>query len=219
MPINFPNFHHLDLYASDRKRATFFTAMPLYVYINGYPGIGKLTIAKELEKLVPNSKVYHNHLLIDLIAPLVDRDSPHYQDIRTSFRRYVLKTIATSEAAAPFTWIFTDSRSSDPIGSTGAQDYKDAADLRGALFIPIVLHCEMAENMTRVSSKERGTSNTKLIDPAILETIRLKEDLHTFGGPDELELDITNITPSEAAEKIYEHLFGVAVKSETMSDS
>lgn len=186
--------------------------MSPYIYINGYPGIGKLTIAKELEKLVPNSKVYHNHLLIDPIAPLVDRDSPHYHNIRTSFRRYILNTIATSEAAARSTWIFTDSRSSNPIGSAGAQDYKNAANLRGALFIPIILHCEMAENVIRVSSEERATGNTKLTDPAVLKTIRLQEDIYTFGGPYELELDITNMTASEAAEKIYEHLVEVTVK-------
>jgi hypothetical protein len=195
------------------KRAASFTAMPSYIYINGYPGIGKLTIAKELEKLVPNSKVYHNHLFIDPVAPLVDRDSPHYQDIRTSFRRFILNTIATSEASAPFTWIFTDSRSSSPIGSAGAQDFKNAANLRRALFIPVVLHCEMAENVLRISSGKRGTGNTKLTDPAILEAIRLKEDIYTFGGPHELELDITKITASEAAEKIYEHVVQVTAKS------
>lgn len=183
-----------------------------YIYINGYPGIGKLTIAKELEKLVPNSKVYHNHLFIDPIAPLVDRDSPHYQDIRTSFRRHILNTIATSEAAARSTWIFTDSRSSDLIGSAGAQDYKDAADLRGAFFIPIILHCEMTENLTRLSSEERGTGNTKLRDPAILKAIRLKEDIYTFGGPCELKMDITNMTASEAAKRIHEHLVEITAR-------
>ncbi|KAK1766698.1 hypothetical protein QBC33DRAFT_83827 [Phialemonium atrogriseum] len=48
-----------------------------YIYINGYPGVGKLTVAKELEKLIPGSKIYHNHLLIDPVAPLVERTSPH----------------------------------------------------------------------------------------------------------------------------------------------
>ncbi|KAL7899223.1 hypothetical protein HDV63DRAFT_334189 [Trichoderma sp. SZMC 28014] len=186
--------------------------MPPFIYINGYPGIGKLTIAKELEKLVPDSKVYHNHLFIDPIAPLVDRDSPHYQDIRTSFRRHILNTIATSEAAARFTWIFTDSRSSGPIGSAGAQDYKDAANLREALFVPIILHCEMTENLTRISSEERGAGNTKLRDPAVLKTIRLTEDIYTFGGPYELKLDVTSMTAPEAAKKIYEHLVEVATK-------
>lgn len=185
--------------------------MSRYIYINGYPGIGKLTIAKELEKLVPNSKVYHNHLFIDPIAPLVDRHSPHYQDMRTSFRRHILNTIATSEATQQFTWIFTDSRSSSPIGITGAQDYKNAADLRGVPFIPIVLHCQIQENMRRILSEGRGTGNTKLTDLAVLKTIRLEEDIYTFGGPYELELDVTDITASEAAKKIYEHLVKVTV--------
>ena len=147
--------------------------MPQYICINGYPGIGKLTVAKELEKLVPNSNVYHNHLFIDPIAPIVDRHSPHYHDIRTSFRRHILHIIATSEATQQFTWIFTDSRSSSLIGSTGAQDYKDSANTRGVPFISIILHCQLVENVARVLGEGRGANfNTKLANPEILKTIR-----------------------------------------------
>lgn len=181
--------------------------MPQYIYINGYPGVGKLTIAKELEKLIPSSKIYHNHLFIDPVAPLVDRYSPHYHDIRTSFRRHILDTIATSEATQQFTWIFTDSRSSSLIGSTGAEDYRDAANKRGVPFISIILRCQLEENVTRVLGEGRGAGfNTKLTDPEALKKIRQEEDIHTFGGPYELELDITNIKPTIAAQKIYEHL-------------
>ncbi|KAL6696351.1 hypothetical protein J3F84DRAFT_408184 [Trichoderma pleuroticola] len=188
--------------------------MPQYIYINGYPGIGKLTIAKELEKLIPSSKIYHNHLFIDPVAPLVVRCSPHYQDIRTSFRRHILSTIATSEATQQFTWIFTDSRSSSLIGSMGAQDYKDAASIRGVPFISVILRCQLEENVTRILVEERGAGfNTKLTDPEVLKKIRQEEDIYTFGGPYELELDITNITPTGAAQKIYEH----SVKATSMT--
>ena len=64
--------------------------MPQYIHINGYSGVGKLTIAKKIEKLIPNSKIYHNQLFIDTLASLVDRHSPHYHDIRSSFRRHIL---------------------------------------------------------------------------------------------------------------------------------
>lgn len=184
--------------------------MPQYIYINGYPGVGKLTIAKELEKLIPCSKIYHNHLFIDPVAPLIDRHSPHYHDIRTSFRRHILSTIATSEATQQFTWIFTDSRSSSLIGSTGAEDYRDAANRRGVPFISIILRCQLEENVARVLGEGRGAGfNTKLTDPEALKRIRQEEDIYTFGGPYELELDITNITPTGAAQKIYEHLVKV----------
>ncbi|KAH7202525.1 hypothetical protein BKA60DRAFT_163286 [Fusarium oxysporum] len=71
--------------------------MPCFIYINGYPGIGKLTIAKELQQLLPNSKVYHNHLLIDPIDALVERSSPGYHEMRTGLRRYILNEIVTSK--------------------------------------------------------------------------------------------------------------------------
>ncbi|UKZ76964.1 hypothetical protein TrVFT333_004680 [Trichoderma virens FT-333] len=170
--------------------------MPQYIYINGYPGVGKLTIAKELEKLIPNAKIYHNHLFIDPVAPLVDRDSPYYHDIRTSFRRDILNTIATSETTQQFTWMFADSRSSSSIGSMGARDYKDAADTRGVPFISIILHCQLEENATRVLDEGRGAGfNTKLTDLEVSKAIRQEEEIYTFGGPYELELDVTNMAP------------------------
>ncbi|KAL7953302.1 hypothetical protein V8C34DRAFT_318285 [Trichoderma compactum] len=162
--------------------------MPQYIYINGYPGVGKLIIAKKLEKLIPSSKIYHNRLFIDPVAPLVDRHSPHYHDIRTSFRRHILSTIAT----------------------TGAEDYRDAANKRGVPFTSIILRCQLEENVIRVLGEGRGAGfNTKLTDPEALKRIRQEEDIYTFGGPYELEIDITNITPIGAAQQIYEHLVEV----------
>lgn len=132
--------------------------MPQYIYINSYPGVGKLTVAKELEKLIPGSKVYHNHLLIDPVAPLVERTSPHYHTIRASLRRHVLDIIATSEATQHVTWVFTDSRSSSPIGSAAAQDYENAAIKRGVPFVSVILQCELEENLKRVANEGRGAN-------------------------------------------------------------
>lgn len=181
--------------------------MPQYIYINGFPGVGKLTVAKELEKLIPDSKVYHNHLLIDPIAALVDRSSPHYRAMRTSLRRHILDLIATSEATQHATWIFTDSQSTDPIGSATAQDYQDAAVKRGVPFISVILHCGLEENAKRLVHEGRGAgSNTKLTDLEILRAIRQEEDIHKFGGLEELEVDTTDISPAEAAQRILEHI-------------
>jgi broad-specificity NMP kinase len=181
--------------------------MPHYIYINGYPGVGKFTVAKELEKLIPDSKVYHNHLLIDPIAALVGRNDPHYREMRTSLRRHILDLIATSESTQHTTWIFTDSQSSDPVGSATAQDYQTAAIKRGVPLVPVILHCELEENAKRVVHEGRGAGlNTKLTDLDILRAIRQQEDIHKFGGQEELEVDTTDISPAEAAEKILKHI-------------
>ena len=82
-----------------------------FIMINGYPGVGKLTVAKELRlvsfsslsflplllflstrhlsvligprsTVLPHVKVFHNHLLIDAAAALYERGDPAYQPLR-----------------------------------------------------------------------------------------------------------------------------------------
>ncbi|KAI0126912.1 hypothetical protein BJ170DRAFT_423619 [Xylariales sp. AK1849] len=181
--------------------------MPQYIYINGYPGIGKFTIAKELENHIPDSKVYHNHLMIDPVAALVERGSPHYQAMRTTFRRQILHTIATSEGIKNRTWIFKDSRAFSPVGSEGAEDYRKATDRRGVPFISIILHCEGEEKFGKVTNETQGAaSNAKLVDMKMVRTIRDEERVYYFGGAKELVLDITYMASTEAARRILAHI-------------
>ena len=94
--------------------------MGAFIYINGYPGVGKLTIAKELSyvslhisyvnqllayplcnrKVIANSKIFHNHLLIDPVAALFKRDMDEYQPLRKAlvrgFLERIFKVIVTS---------------------------------------------------------------------------------------------------------------------------
>lgn len=70
----------------------------------------------------------------------------------------------------------------------GARDCKEAADLCGTLFIPIVFHPGGAEDMVQRWIRERGVGNTELTDPEVLETIRLEEDVYAFGGSNVLTL-------------------------------
>ncbi|KAF6798756.1 hypothetical protein CMUS01_15702 [Colletotrichum musicola] len=181
--------------------------MSYYIYINGHPGIGKLTIAKELQSRLQHAKIYHNHLMIDPIAPIVDRTSPNYHVIRTSLRRHLLDIIATVEEARPTSWIFTDSRSTSPDGKAAAEDYKNAAAKRGAPFIPIILHCDLEENLQRIVHEERcSEQNTKLRDANVLKSLRTEEKIYSFGVQQEMHLDITRMEPAEAAEAILVHI-------------
>ncbi|KAF6823854.1 hypothetical protein CPLU01_11163 [Colletotrichum plurivorum] len=181
--------------------------MSYYIYINGYPGIGKLTIAKELQSRLQHSKIYHNHLMIDPIAPIVDRTSPDYHAIRTGLRRHLLDIIATVEEARPTSWIFTDSRSTGPDGKAAAEDYKNAAAKRGVSFIPTILHCDLEENLQRIVHEERCSGqNTKLRDGNVLRSIRTEEEMYRFEVQQEMLLHITRMEPAEAAEAILVHI-------------
>ncbi|WKT46771.1 hypothetical protein QSH57_011645 [Fusarium oxysporum f. sp. vasinfectum] len=181
--------------------------MPCFVYINGFPGIGKLTIAKELQQLLPDSKVYHNHLLIDPIDALIERSSTGYHEMRAGLRRYILNEIAMSEYTKDKTWIFTDAREASAAGEMGAKDYEAAARRRGVSFLSVVLECEIEENIRRAINPTRGQSvDAKLMDETILRPILENEKIFRFGNVNELVLDVTNLSSKEASLRIKEHV-------------
>jgi hypothetical protein len=169
-------------------------------------GHGKATIAANL----PNkSKIFDNHLLIDPVAAIFDRDMPGYQPLQEIFRRECLSAISQSSLAGQkdVTWILTDSRSSGPSRTSSALDYQKAAFRAGLPFFSVILHCGLEENLQRVTGLNRGgPQNTKLTDTAVVCGIREKEDLFHFGGENESELDVTYRSPGEAAGLIFKHI-------------
>lgn len=54
------------------------------VWINGFPGVGKFTIAKELHRLLPGSVLVDNHSLIDQVT--LPRDHADYNSQRRKVR-------------------------------------------------------------------------------------------------------------------------------------
>lgn len=73
------------------------------LWINGFPGTGKLTIARELARIHIPSILIDNHQLIDPVAAKFSRDHPRYQIERKrrrawAFENFVLEPIKLSEA-------------------------------------------------------------------------------------------------------------------------
>ncbi|KAL8752771.1 MAG: hypothetical protein Q9199_005508 [Rusavskia elegans] len=181
---------------------------PPFIYINGYPGVGKYTIAKKLVKLLPNAKLLDNHLLIDPVAAVYDRSMPEYQWLRRRIRSSILNSIALSISLRDVTWIFTDSQSSSEVGKAAVTDYIHAAELRGSPIISIILSCATEENVLRLGAADRR--GTKLRDAKILLEIRKTEDLYRFGGETEIDIDVTELRPHHAAQAIYDFVRNVS---------
>lgn len=55
-----------------------------YIWINGFPGVGKFTVAKVLQQLLPGSRLIDNHSLIDQAK--LPRDHPDYNAERVKIR-------------------------------------------------------------------------------------------------------------------------------------
>ncbi|KAF4332100.1 hypothetical protein FBEOM_14103, partial [Fusarium beomiforme] len=63
----------------------------LVVWINGFPGTGKKTIADAMQQLYPAAKVFDNHKLIDPVAAKFSRDHPEYDEKRREYRQDILQ--------------------------------------------------------------------------------------------------------------------------------
>jgi hypothetical protein len=179
------------------------------VYLIGYGGTGKYTIAKEIAALT-GAVVVDNHLINNPVFSVVGADGIKllpagvWQKI-AGIRRIVLDTIA--ELAQPeASFIFTnelyegkevDRRFYDDVATLAAQ--------RKALFVPVILRCDPEEVYRRVASPQRAERFKLRNVEHTRENIRTYKLLRVE-HPNNLELDITTLSPVEAAQAIIAHV-------------
>ncbi|KAJ3529947.1 hypothetical protein NM208_g9533 [Fusarium decemcellulare] len=151
------------------------------IWINAFPGTGKLAVARAVAALYPQVIVIDNHRLIDPVAMRLSRDDPRYQPERKrererAFAQYVLDPTRISQ-----TILFTDFQSTSKLGQSVAEEYQAAARQAGRPFMPVYLSCDLNVNIYRMLSGSRvhgGT--TKLTDPDILRNIRRRSKVFQF---------------------------------------
>lgn len=206
------------------------------IYINSWPGAGKHTIAKALAQLFgdgarvvrstispgnyrpltnsPPENQVHNHLHIDLADAILPRSSPDYQALRHQLRSALFRTLVNSPDTHDTIYIFTDFQSTNELGPSVAREYEAAARARGCLFVPVILSCDGEENARRMTSEERVDLVEKqgkgmLLDTKILEDMRSRVDVYRFDCEEQLEMDVTTVTPEWAAGFVFDHVVGL----------
>lgn len=174
------------------------------LYINGHPGVGKLTIARSLHPLLLNSRILHNHEIIDPVHLTHPRGCTSYQAKRSEFRQEKLKEIKSDPELRDVIFIFTDSQVEY---NDCVSDYTDLAlsDEKGPgrRLYSIILECELEENCRRLVMGERGKGEKgKLVDVKTLREYRSRGGVLRFEEEDELVIDVTKVTAAEAAGSI-----------------
>ena len=182
------------------------------VHINGFPGTGKLTIARKLIDLLKpfNAKLVHNHLLIDPAGAVLPRTSVDYQPLRRAIRAAVFDTLAKSPDTFDSVYVFTDFQTGDEIGSSVMAEYRDMARRRDCVFVPVILTCSTEENLRRLGSVERA-KHGKLTDKEVVSAMREEgAEVHRWERDEmQMELDVTELDADEAARVICRHVMGV----------
>ena len=167
------------------------------VFLHGMPGVGKLTVARELAKLI-GFKVFHNHLTVDLVTSLFEFGTQPFIELR---ERIWLDTFAHAAAAnlngLIFTFAFEKTVREEFI--TNATQTVEGA---GGQIIFVRLWCEIDELEQRITNPTRAEFGK-------LNSLDLFRELNSGGTfetphnvPDRLVINTTRISPSEVAQRI-----------------
>ncbi|CEJ94693.1 hypothetical protein VHEMI10210 [[Torrubiella] hemipterigena] len=185
-----------------------------HIWINGFPATGKLTIAKEVHRLVPGSVLIDNHSLIDQVT--LARDHPDYNAERAKVRSAAFtkwvhpatddeSDCGSKQDQLNHVVIFTDFLTVGKIGEEVSAAQKTAAEKAGRPFLPVYLSCSRDELMARLASPDRQAGTTtklKLKDAKLVNEFLDDSTIYKFPGGIGLELEVTNMAPEEAARAI-----------------
>ena len=175
--------------------------MSLVVHINSWPGAGKFTVARLVARET-GYKLIDNHTLLNPANALFDRADPLHASLRREIRDSFFRHAAQSHAAS---LIFTDALADDPSDRVMFNQCSALAASRGSTLVTIVLDCELGEYVRRIVEPGRSELR-KLTRPDVLADMRAKYQLLRSDESNRLDLDVTNLTASDAAAIIVSHL-------------
>jgi hypothetical protein len=190
------------------------TTKPVIVHLIGFPAAGKLTIARAIagmaERQGSHFVVVDNHHTSNVIFAVLDVDGirelpPEVWDRVREVRNVVMRSI---EELSPRDWsfIFTNVLTErDPTDRAVVDGLAQLAAKRSSHYVPVRLHCDTEVLLGRVDNADRR-ERLKSIDPvgvrALIDSTRLIDVRpHTA-----LDLDVTNLSPTDAAARILDHV-------------
>lgn len=172
------------------------------VFLHGSPGVGKLTVARELSALT-GYRVFHNHLTVDLLTSVFDFGTQPFRELReeiwlTVFRR------AAAEGLEGLIFTFAFERT---VADDFVERAVEAVETGGRGRVMFVsLSCEAETLRERIGAPSRSEHGK-------LTSLELFDELTSAGviftreriGRDDLILDNTHLSPEESARSIVEH--------------
>lgn len=167
------------------------------IFIYGLPATGKLTVAQELVAIT-GYKLFHNHLVVDLLLTVFDFGSPEFVRLREEFWLSVFDQV--SRSALPGL-IFTFNPESTVRPEFISNAIKTVAAAGGKLEF-IELTAPLPELKRRMGSLFR-------LQFKKLTSVKLFEELHAEGAFDvtympkpKLSIDTSEYQPARAALQI-----------------
>lgn len=173
----------------------------MIIVLNGYPGVGKLTIGQELVSII-SGRLLDIHSLYNVAFALTEFKSPEFIETVEKIETIAHDLVLKLPAEIPVVLTTVLAGSSD-WGDAEWQRIVRLGRERGPLFV-VHVHCDLEENVRRIEAPGRGAKR-KPRDPEMAR--RNHAQGKVLAGSEEanlLKLDVTALSPSDAAVKIAE---------------
>ena len=183
------------------------------VYLLGSPGVGKRTVAEALGART-GALVLDNHRISLPIMSLFGWDGrerlpPEVWGYVNAVRSAVLDALADI-APRDTSYVLTNALE---VGHEAWFDrIEGVARTRGSVFVPVLLECELEEQLRRVTSQDRVV-RLKLSDPEHAREFIAGTEFFRPTGPDALVVDTTRRSPEDSAAVIADHVDGIIARS------
>lgn len=167
------------------------------VMLHGLPGVGKLTIARELAKQT-GYRLFHNHLTVDLVASVFDFGTAPFIELRESIWLSVLgRAVAEQVPGVLFTFAFERT-----VPEGFLPRLRTTVEQGGGRLYLVELTCDREELERRVESPSRAPFG-KLRSVELMRRLIADGSLDAPAGlRSDLTIDTTDLHPAEAAGKI-----------------
>ena len=174
----------------------------MIIVLNGYPGVGKLTIGRELASLL-KARLVDIHTLYNLAFALTEFRTPEFWETVRRVEAIADELIAALPLETPV--IFTTVLTGETEWALEEwRRFLERSDKRPPL-VMVHIACDLEENIKRIQSPERRGKG-KLQGAEVVRRNHSSSELLTGGDlPHTLRLNVTTLKPEEAADRIAIH--------------
>ncbi|MGC1239213.1 MAG: aminoglycoside adenylyltransferase domain-containing protein [Acidimicrobiales bacterium] len=181
---------------------------PSVIYLIGSLAVGKFTVAKAIAEINGAAVVDNQLINLPIFSLLTEWPDAEVTDgmwreidfVRDAVFRMIEEVVPRSVS-----YVLTNALEDDPESHALYERVKRIAASRGSTFLPVMLTCELEEQLRRIPEPAR-TQRMKIDD---LERARHYIESTTFFNPNEEDVftvDTTSSEPSRIAELILEEL-------------
>jgi adenylate kinase len=171
------------------------------IFLHGLPGVGKLTVARELAQLT-GFRIFHNHLAVDLVESVFEFGSLPFIELREKIWLDVFsQTVAAGLSGLVFTFAYDRTVQGSFVGNTRRIIESGGGEV---LFVELTCSAEELERRIEHPSRQRFGK---------LSSVRQFRELKEAGAfvdpgiPGErLVVDTTELSATDAAGRIVREL-------------